>query len=496
MINIVIVGGGVSGIALLKALKEDANHLSLKSLIKITIIEKKTIGTGLAFSTNIPTHIINMPAQTMGFSKSDKSDFHKWCASKEHIQINHNSTYLARKLYGKYLEEVSEKILLNTPSSTIVSTVLKDEVQAIVREEIGFTVYCMNHAEVKADYVILAIGIENTTSYLNWENDANYIKSPWCSEKLNKIPKNDSVAILGSGLTAIDTVISLIHQGHQGKIKLFSRNGLLPRVQSTIPTPHKSSIEQKLRALLNESMSKLTFKEVFRVIITTIREESGLLDWTLHRRPSITPQQILQNDIIDSSKTLIWQQVLAQSTAVICDIWHALPHSERMLFDKHLKSLWMTNRHPMPKENALFLLNLFENKQLEVMRLCKSITDKMEFQTFKEYADCSWVINGTNVSEDITQIQSPLMKQLIESHMIHPHINGGINSDYATHEASDVFGQKTKNFFVLGQLTRGVHFYTNAVEQNISHAYNVSNAIIYNIEKQDKINKKYNQQHL
>ena len=61
------------------------------------------------------------------------------------------------------------------------------------------------------------------------------IADPWRRFAMNIIEPEESVAILGSGLTAVDAVLSLTQSPRSGAITLVSRNGLLPQAYSAAP---------------------------------------------------------------------------------------------------------------------------------------------------------------------------------------------------------------------------------------------------------------------
>jgi uncharacterized NAD(P)/FAD-binding protein YdhS len=61
---------------------------------------------------------------------------------------------------------------------------------------------------------------------------AGYVRDPYpLRQSLAEVPEQARVAIVGSGLTAVDVVMALRARGHQGPITLVSRHGLLPAVR-------------------------------------------------------------------------------------------------------------------------------------------------------------------------------------------------------------------------------------------------------------------------
>ena len=81
--------------------------------------------------------------------------------------------------------------------------------------------------------------------------------NPW---KLPSIAPHERVLILGTGLTAVDTVLSLHDGGHTGEICLVSRHGMLP----------KGHVPPKIHAGL-----AAPFANTARALLCALREAAG-----------------------------------------------------------------------------------------------------------------------------------------------------------------------------------------------------------------------------
>src|SRR5205823_10955447 len=55
------------------------------------------------------------------------------------------------------------------------------------------------------------------------------VDDPWTFCAWAQPSVNDAVVLVGSGLTAVDVVLSLRARGHEGPLRMVSRHGLLPR---------------------------------------------------------------------------------------------------------------------------------------------------------------------------------------------------------------------------------------------------------------------------
>ena len=74
-----------------------------------------------------------------------------------------------------------------------------------------------------------------STSFAHLHNQPGFFRNPYpTSTMVRNIPITASVCILGTGLSAIDAVLSLVEAGHQGKIIMASRNGRLPSVRGIL----------------------------------------------------------------------------------------------------------------------------------------------------------------------------------------------------------------------------------------------------------------------
>src|SRR5690606_19705726 len=114
------------------------------------------------------------------------------------------------------------------------------------------------------------------------------------------IPRDADVCILGSSLSAIDAIMTLADCGHEGKIRLFSRDGLMPRVQPK----DESDYERKflklscIHRIRRTAWRQPTVKELFRLYQKEVENYMGHpIDWKATERKGIPAQQLLEEDI-------------------------------------------------------------------------------------------------------------------------------------------------------------------------------------------------------
>src|SRR3954470_20789195 len=92
-----IVGGGAAGA--LQAL-----HLAKAGIGPVTLIERsRAPGRGVAYSTQRPEHLLNVPARRMSAFASDPEHFTRWYSARAGGTAE---DYAPRMLYGDYLTEL------------------------------------------------------------------------------------------------------------------------------------------------------------------------------------------------------------------------------------------------------------------------------------------------------------------------------------------------------------------------------------------------------
>jgi uncharacterized NAD(P)/FAD-binding protein YdhS len=125
-----------------------------------------------------------------------------------------------------------------------------------------------------------------------------------------------SVALIGSGLTAADAVLSLLDIGFKGRITIFSRHALWPMVH----IPPGFSWELKgIKAGLSPS-------SLLRAVRENIREAAA--------------------------QNVPWQSVINALRPITNDVWQSWSASQKAAFQRHLYTLWGVHRHRMAPEVA------------------------------------------------------------------------------------------------------------------------------------------------
>src|SRR5690554_870718 len=240
MKNITIIGGGACGTAVFIELLLQIAPSELSKETKITIIEKdEQLGQGLAFGTKQPGHLLNTQAELMGIHVHEPAHFSEWLkvhGGKDRKDVKGKGetehAYTTRKLYGDYVSDQARYYLERAREKDIPLEVITAEAIDIQRDMETYEVICHNGMRIASDYIVLALGTPKPNNYKELSQYPQYIDFPWPSPRIiNKVNAEDHVGILGTSLSAIDAVMTLVDNGHKGKISLFSPDGMLPKVQ-------------------------------------------------------------------------------------------------------------------------------------------------------------------------------------------------------------------------------------------------------------------------
>ena len=246
--SIAICGNGASAAVLLCALARNG-----ESPLDVTVIGSGDVpGRGIAYAATNDNHLLNVPARRMSADPLHPGQFLGWLGMRGIPNQTFADQFIARSLYGRYLRDHLDIWLKAAPQLAVQFR--QARVRALSRQRDSWLVR-HDGGTVEADLVVLATG-NDMPAPMAAEYDpaiaARIIDMPWGRFEVGPA---DNVLVLGTGLTAIDAVITLLHQRHRGAITLLSRRALLParHVESAsvpgLTAPCPQTVVGLLRAL-------------------------------------------------------------------------------------------------------------------------------------------------------------------------------------------------------------------------------------------------------
>ncbi len=355
--SIAIIGAGFSGTLL-------ALHLSrlCAPAVRIHLIEQAPeFGTGAAYSTHRPDHLLNVPAGRMSAFQDQPMHFLNWLQCQPANVLNgltpEAGSFVPRRLYGKYMRG-----LLADAAPRRRLELMRGEVVAIAREPTGLTLRLDAGGTVTASIVVLATGNNPPADPCPaLRATPLYRPNPWAADIADGVPADGAVLLIGTGLTMVDTVLHLQALGHRGPIHALSRRGLLPNTHAALPAPAPS-------------FDPGVFPREFRALARFIRVESERI----------------------AATGCPWHAVVDALRPITQDIWRCWSPLERRRFLVHARPFWDAHRHRMAPEIAHRIEAARASGQLRIH--AGRITG---FTTLGDAADVAWRPRGKPASESL-----------------------------------------------------------------------------------------------
>ena len=388
-VSIAIVGGGFSGTTLAAELLRTSGPS-----VSVVLIERgRCMGRGVAYGTRCTRHLLNVRAQNMSAFQDDPGHFLHW-ARLHYDSSTQPGDFLPRRAYGEYIDSIFRRAVEQHA----------DRFQHIHSEAISMSyangradIFLSSGRQVAADIVVLALG-NFPPGDLNLPGKRNpsprYMANGWSESALDNVAPDDSVLLIGSGLTSVDVVLSLRERNCSGTIHMISRHGLLPQHQR---------LRAQWPAFWNRACPQ-TARGLVRLVREQVREaEKQNIDWRA---------------ILDSIRPVTEQ------------IWQSLSLQEQRRFLRHVRSYWDVHRHRVAPEIGGVLDSELRQGSLQVHGgRITNYSERPGFVTIT-YSDresqqlkklkVDRVINCTGPEADCRRVNDPLLTDLLRQQLVRP----------------------------------------------------------------------------
>jgi len=428
--RVIIVGGGASGVLL-------ACHLLRDSAgdLRVTVIERRAdVGRGIAYGTANREHVLNVRAANMSAFADDPEHLWRWLVASGAIAdaaCSDPFCFVPRPLYGRYIEDLIAP--MRTPSERPPRLhVVRGEAVAISETRSGVAVTLADGSSHVGHVAVLATGHEVPAT------DHGYRADPWAVPSGAGLARNATVLVLGTGLTMVDYVLSLVGEGHAGRIMAMSRRGLLPQV-------HRRTEPMRFDAADVPYGTDLGYLlRWFRRIIAWNAERGG--DW---------------RSVVDGIRP--FTQTL----------WQNLPIAARRRFLEHLRAYWDVHRHRMAPDVDVRLKGLIATGRLEIVAgklltvepagATLRASYRRRSKTTVETVDVAKVVECKGIVTDPRDTANPLLRSLLDHGLarVDPlRIGIEVAGDCAL---VNRFGHPSARLFAVGPLTRAAFWEIIAV---------------------------------
>ena len=430
--TVIVAGGGASGALLASAIVRRSPNARA-----IVVEPRDTLGTGMAYSTECPLHLLNVPAARMSALAGDPDHFVRWLSAECPATYGAHA-FVPRSLYGRYLHSVTKAAQASAGSRF-------QHVCAFAREAAveasGVSVRCSDGQTLRGDALVVALGNASPAPWPEIFSEGTgahrIFPSAWHEGALRPEDPDDTVVLIGTGLTAVDAVLGLRHNGHRGVAHMVSRRGLLPHEHRLFDAaPQDSEDADTLRDLLSAA----------RRLTRSAKE--GDEDW----RDSL--------DRIRPGTNRLWQ---------------ALTVSEQRRFMRHVLPYWNIHRHRMAPEIVRALADLISSGNLRMLAgragkieaeersLRVPIVLRGNSETLTVHAQR--VINCSGPTNDVRKLENELIQSLLREGLMAPSpIKIGI-AVAPNGALIDAQGQQSTRIFTIGPVRFGTLIETTAIPE-------------------------------
>lgn len=374
--RVAILGGGFSGAAL-------AIQLARAGGVNVTLVEPNAVGRGVAYATD-PAHLLNVPAAKMSLFPDAPEDFLAWAHGQGLAAAP--STFLPRVAYGAYVVDTFARVAAAT------TRVVRARVGAIEPGGATWTIRLDGGEVLEADVVVLATGNPapaDPPGLAGVVSSARYVRDPWRRGALDAVAPDEAILLVGTGLTALDVLVSLRERGHHGPIRALSRRGLLPQ-------PHLEA--GGLPAAAPVALpAGATLEDIVRLVHTAGRGAAA--------------------------RGQAWQGVVDGLRGATSSLWAGLTPAERSRFLRHLRPYWEVHRHRAPDVVLRHARQLRAGGDLEIVagRLVSGTFDASGIEVTirrrgaagTELARYDRVVNTTGPDTDLARGGGPLLQGLL-----------------------------------------------------------------------------------
>lgn len=451
--RIIIIGAGFSGVA-------TAIHLLTRhgdEPLAIMLINRHgSMGRGVAYGTQSPSHLLNVPAGRVSLFPDREDDFLDFARGKDNSVTA--SSFVPRSRYGEYLHARLDEAAALTPRARL--EIMTGEAVGLALEHSTATVRFADGRTLQADRVVLAVGNYPPSNPPIPDHGVfashTYIRDPWSPGALNSIPMDQPVLLIGTGLTMMDTALELDRRGHGGQLLAISRRGLTPQAHRELPAmPHLAPPAELFSG-------RASIHRYLRIVRRTATEA------TSHSRD--------------------WRDTIGALRPVTATLWHALPEAERRRFLRHLQPYWDTHRHRTAPASAARLdalqasgrLQTHAGRLLELqpagtgIEVCWQARGRTRRERFRVGA----AVNCTGPESRLNRLSDPLIRNLLNQGLISP---DGLELGVATDARGALLnrnGQPSELVYYTGPLLRARDWECTAVPELRVAAMNLADYLV------------------
>jgi uncharacterized NAD(P)/FAD-binding protein YdhS len=302
-----------------------------------------------------------------------------------------------------------------------------------------------------ATEVVLALGNPppaELRSAAGLRESTRLVQDPWSQQAT--LRPNETVLIVGTGLTMADVVVSAMQGGRcPAQVHAISRHGLVPPHQTAFRHAHSQFDPLPLLQAASFSMRRLF--HLVRRICHEAEQHGG-----------------------------DWREAITFVRTLVPLLWSRLPVQERKRFLRHVRAYWDIHRHRLPPSTRVAIDELRGSRRLMVHagRILQlepeanqvRVTWQPRGQDRPATLHVDRVINCTGPDYRCRSSHDPFIHDLLHKGLIQPDaLDIGLRVA-PTGGVLNMTGRPTRGLHYVGPMLRAVHWEATAVQELREHA--------------------------
>jgi uncharacterized NAD(P)/FAD-binding protein YdhS len=315
--HVLVIGGGASGVLLAAQLLRQG-----PGAVHVTLVERSEfLGCGIAYGTTHPDHLLNTRVAQMSAFPDDPGHLPDWL--RRNGLGATAACFIDRGTYGRYLADLLNPTV--NPSASEALDCVRGTCVRLDEGRHGVVATLEDGRRLHGDVAVLATGHAVPSA------PEPPLRGAW--DFTPPASPDATIAIIGTGLSMVDHVVSRLAGGHRGPIVCLSRRGLLPEA-------HAASRPVALRP------EDIPFGA----------PPSAVLRWLRKLAAAATADGGTWRDALDAVRPHV------------AAIWRAWGPADRARFLRHAAAQWEVHRHRMPPASAARIRAARESGQLSILR--------------------------------------------------------------------------------------------------------------------------------
>ncbi len=404
--NVTIIGNGFSGTLVAARLMRQRHRP-----VRVRLVgSNHRLGAGVAYATREPRHLLNVPASQMSALVEAPDHFAEWLHARTGSPPN---TFAARTDFQVYIEDLLHEAIHNLGQ-------VESELELVTSE--------VTSLDGEADIVVLATGHLAETNF--GCGSSPYGQNAWPTHGVRRI------VVVGSGLTAVDGILSAAERYPDATITALSRTGRLPETFEFVTAWTGTVKSQDLRGIVRELHEAAKSGVSWHAIFTSLR-----MHWD--------------------------------------DLWARLSASDRARFRRHLRDRFDGIRHRLPPPQAERLKTL---SQLQLVRGVVTRAHPVAGNRFDiEYdggrLEADLLLDASGFRTDWSSSKSTLLRRLFAQGILQPGLDGiGIHAT----ENLEIISRDgvIPKMYAIGPMHQGRLLETTAVAELRQQAATIADQIV------------------